>query len=138
MTMWCDSTPRTASVNPQLKPLSGTVNGSHVFVLPARISANAFSTKCSAHAAEYAWKYVRARLRSMALLHFGIFHSNVTSGLDTVFGRLMSTLRPVDFTYPMSTRLASAVDQSRASGPPPVSSGRKSLPSNHRGDIVQL
>ena len=38
----------------------------------------------------------------------------------------------------MSTRPASAVDHSRASGPPPVSSARWSLPSNQRGDITQL
>jgi hypothetical protein len=50
--MWWDSTPRTASVNPTDTPSSGTVNGSHVFVLPARISASAFSVKVSASAAE--------------------------------------------------------------------------------------
>jgi hypothetical protein len=49
--MWWLSTPRTASVNPQLFASSGTVNGSHVLVWPARISASAFSVKCSAHAA---------------------------------------------------------------------------------------
>ena len=49
--MWCDSTPRTASVKPQPMPSSGTLNGSHVLVCPARISASAFSTKCSAQAA---------------------------------------------------------------------------------------
>ena len=38
----------------------------------------------------------------------------------------------------MSTSPASAVAHSRASGPPPVSSARWSLPSNQRGDIVQL
>src|SRR5271165_6806488 len=123
---------------------SGTVNGSHVLVRPARISASACSTKYSAHAAAYAWKYVRARSRSIALdsgwpaLSTGGFHSNVTGGRDTVLGRLISTLWPVDFTYPKSTRPASAVAHSRAIGPPPVSSGRKSLPSNQRGDMVQL
>ena len=54
--MWCESTPRTASVNPQPMPSSGTSNGSHVFVLPARTSASAFSMKSSALAAAYAWK----------------------------------------------------------------------------------
>ena len=54
--MWCDRTPRTASVNPQLFASSGTVNGSQVLVFPARISASAFSVKCRAAAAEYAWK----------------------------------------------------------------------------------
>ena len=49
--MWCDSTPRTASVKPQLIASSGTVNGSQVLVWPARISASAFSTKYSAQAA---------------------------------------------------------------------------------------
>ena len=49
--MWCDSTPRTASVKPQLFASSGTVNGSQVLVRPARISASAFSMKYSAHAA---------------------------------------------------------------------------------------
>ena len=38
----------------------------------------------------------------------------------------------------MSTRPDSAVDHSRASGPPPVSRARWSLPSNQRGDITQL
>ena len=49
--MWCDSTPRTASVKPQLFASSGTLNGSQVFVCPARISASACSVKCSAAAA---------------------------------------------------------------------------------------
>ena len=49
--MWWDSTPRTASVNPQLLASSGTVNGSQVLVLPARTSASAFSVKYSAAAA---------------------------------------------------------------------------------------
>ena len=44
--MWCDSTPRTASVNPQPMPSSGTSNGSQVLVFPARTSARAFSMKC--------------------------------------------------------------------------------------------
>ena len=44
--MWCESTPRTASVNPQPMPSSGTSNGSHVLVRPARTSASAFSMKC--------------------------------------------------------------------------------------------
>ena len=38
----------------------------------------------------------------------------------------------------MSTRPDSAVDHSRAMGPPPVSRARWSLPSNQRGDITQL
>ena len=54
--MWWDSTPRTASVNPQLTASSGTVNFSHVLVWPARTSASACSAKCSAAAAAYAWK----------------------------------------------------------------------------------
>ena len=49
--MWCDSTPRTASVKPQPMPSSGTSNDSQVLVRPARISTSAFSAKCSAHAA---------------------------------------------------------------------------------------
>src|SRR5579859_2225819 len=68
----------------------------------------------------------------------GIFHSNVTSGRLTVFGRLMTTLWPVDLTYPKSTRPPSAVAQSRAIGPPPVSAARWLVPSNQRGDITQL
>ena len=134
--MWCDSTPRTASVKPQLTPSSGTLNGSHVLVLPLRTSASACSTKCRAIAAEYAWKYVRARLRSSALLHCGIFHSKPTSGLVAVRGRVIVTLCPVDLTYGVSTSPASAVTHSRAIGPPPVSRARWSLPSNQRGDIV--
>jgi Cdc6-like AAA superfamily ATPase len=39
-----------------------------------------------------------ARLRSMALDHWGIFHSKVVSGLVAVRGRLMSTLLPVALT----------------------------------------
>ena len=54
--MWCESTPRTASVNPQPMPSSGTSNLSHVLVRPARISTSACSAKCSAQAAAYAWK----------------------------------------------------------------------------------
>ena len=38
----------------------------------------------------------------------------------------------------MWTSPDSAVDQSRAIGPPPVSRARWSVPSNQRGDIVQL
>ena len=49
--MWCESTPRTASVKPQPIASSGTLNDSHVLVWPARTSASAFSAKCSAHAA---------------------------------------------------------------------------------------
>ena len=49
--MWWLSTPRTASVNPQPMPSSGTSKDSHVFVRPARISTSAFSAKCSAQAA---------------------------------------------------------------------------------------
>jgi hypothetical protein len=43
-----------------------------------------------------------------------------------VFGRLISTLEPVAFTYGVSTLFASAVTHSRASAPPPVSSARLS------------
>jgi hypothetical protein len=96
--MWCESTPRTASVNPQPIPTSGTSNGSQVLVRPARISASAFSAKCSAQAAAYAWKYVRARPRSMVLLQRGIFHSKLTGPLSAVFGRLICTLEPVALT----------------------------------------
>ena len=46
--MWWLSTPRTASVNPQLTASSGTLNFFQVLLLPARTSARAFSTKCSA------------------------------------------------------------------------------------------
>jgi hypothetical protein len=35
--MWCESTPRTASVNPQPMASSGTWNGSQVFVRPAHV-----------------------------------------------------------------------------------------------------
>jgi hypothetical protein len=45
MTMWWLSTPRTASVNPQLTASSGTLNGVQVWVWPARTSASAFSMK---------------------------------------------------------------------------------------------
>src|SRR5262249_50475529 len=38
---------------------------------------------------------VRARSRSMALLHFGMCHSNCVSGNSAVFGRLILTLCPV-------------------------------------------
>ena len=54
--MWCESTPRTASVKPQPMPSSGTLNGSQVLVWPARTSASAFSMKCSAQPQAYAWK----------------------------------------------------------------------------------
>src|SRR5208282_5163957 len=76
----------------------------------------------------------------MALLHFGIFHSNSTSGSDVVFGRYIFTLWPVDLMYPISTRPASAVAQRRAIGPPPVSRARWSPVrlSSHRGDITQV
>ena len=53
----------------------------------------------------------------MVLLHCGIFHSNVVSGLSVVRGRLISTLLPVAFTYPMSTSPASAVDPEPGRGP---------------------
>src|SRR6478736_374970 len=103
--MWCDSAPRTASWKPTLSASVGTVNDDQVEVRPARTSASACSTKYSAQAAAYAWKYDRARLRSSALLHRGIFHSKVTSGRVTVRGRLIRTLWPVDFTYPKSVSL---------------------------------
>src|SRR5215813_1104977 len=76
----------------------------------------------------------------MALLHFGICHSNCVSGRSAVFGRLILTLCPVDSMYPMCTRLLSAVDHRRAIGPPPVSSGRYSpeFLSYQRGDITHV
>ena len=74
----------------------------------------------------------------MALDHLGIFHSKVTGPRVADLGKLMITLRPVDFTYPMSTRPARAVGHRRASGPPPVSSARWSFPSYQRGDITQV
>ncbi len=49
--MWCESTPRTASVKPTPIASSGTVNGSHERVRPALSSSNALSRKCSAAAA---------------------------------------------------------------------------------------
>src|SRR5258705_12304262 len=76
----------------------------------------------------------------MALDHLGIFHSSSTSGRSAVLGSRILTLFPVALTYPMSTSLLRAVDQKRASGPPPVSSAR-CLPvrsSYHRGDITQV
>jgi len=57
-----------------------------------------------------------------------------------LFGRLIWTLWPVDFTYGVSTSPASAVVYIRAKQPPPVSSARccpLSL-SNQRGLITQL
>src|SRR6516225_5501984 len=76
----------------------------------------------------------------MALLHFGTFHSNSTSGREVVFGRYILTLRPVALMYPISTRPASAVAQRRAMGPPPVSRARWSPVrlSNQRGDMTQV
>src|SRR5450631_4026652 len=76
----------------------------------------------------------------MALLHFGIFHSNSTSGFIAVFGNTIFTLLPVDLTYPISTKPAKAVAQKRAIGPPPVSSARWSPVrlSNQRGDMTQV
>src|SRR6266702_5079522 len=71
-------------------------------------------------------------------LSAGIVHSKVTSGLLTVRGRLISTLWPVDLTYPVSTNPPSAVAHRRAIGPPPVSAARWFVPSNQRGDITQL
>src|SRR5712691_8264879 len=73
-------------------------HAAHGLVWPACISASAFSTQCSATAAEYAWKYVRARLRSIALLHCGIFHSYSTSGFRAVLGSRILTLCPVALT----------------------------------------
>ena len=96
--MWWLSTPRTASVKPTEIAASGTSNDVHVSVCPARTSSSAFSVKYSASAAAYAWKYVRARFRSIALLHLGIFHSKVTSGFSAVRGRLITTLFPVALT----------------------------------------
>src|SRR5437588_409747 len=119
----------------------GTVKSLQVLVWPARTSSSAFSIQWSATAAAYAWKYVRARLRSIALLHCGIFHSNSTSGFVAVLGSRILTLCPVDSTKPPRfTSPARAVDHRRAMGPPPVSSARY-LPvrlSYQRGDIVQL
>src|SRR6478736_10149060 len=76
----------------------------------------------------------------MALLHFGIFHSNSTSGSEVVLGRYIFTLVPVALMYPMSTRPASAVAHRRAIGPPPVSIARWSPVrlSSQRGDITQV
>ena len=54
--MWWESTPRTASVKPTETASSGTSNDVQVLVRPARTSASAFSVKCSASAAAYAWK----------------------------------------------------------------------------------
>ena len=79
-------------MKPQPIPSSGTVNSCHVLVWPARISSSAFSAKCSAAAAAYAWKYVRARFRSSVFEYSGIFHSSVTSPLSAVLGRWISTL----------------------------------------------
>ena len=83
---------------------------------------------------------MRARSRSMALLHLGIFHSNSTSGIDAVLGKTIFTLCPVALMYPMSTLPASAVAHKRAIGPPPVSSARWSPVrlSNQRGDMTQV
>jgi hypothetical protein len=39
ITMWWDRTPRTASVKPALTASSGTLNGAHVLVWPARTCA---------------------------------------------------------------------------------------------------
>src|SRR4051794_27104242 len=91
-------------------------------------------------AAAYAMKYARARSRSMVLAHLGIFHSRSVSGKVAVLGRWMITLLPVDLTKGVSTRLARAVAQSLASGPPPVSSGRCAPVrlSNQRGLVTQL
>src|SRR5690242_17901430 len=84
----------------------------------------AVSTKCTAIAAAYATKYARARSRSRAFDHFGIFHSRVISGSLSLRGKEIWTLDPVALTYGVSTRPARAVLQRRASGPPPVSSAR--------------
>jgi hypothetical protein len=77
---------------------SGTLNSVHVLVRPACSSSSAFSAKCRAHAAAYAWKYVRARSRSIAFDHFGTCHSNSTSGFIAVCGIYILTLLPVAFT----------------------------------------
>ena len=69
-------------------------------------------------------KYTRARLRSIALDHCGIFHSNSVSGVFGVLGSWIFTLLPVDCTYGVWTLPASAVAHSRAIAPPPVSSAR--------------
>src|SRR6202022_3615986 len=76
----------------------------------------------------------------MALLHFGTFHSNSTSGSDMVLGKYIFTLFPVALMYPMSTNPANAVAQSRAIGPPPVSSARWAPVrwANQRGDMTQV
>src|ERR671932_2533155 len=85
-------------------------------------------------------KYIRARSRSIVFDHCGTFHSKVISGSWADRGRLICTLEPVDFTYGVSTRPASAVAQRRASGPPPVSSagGSPVRLSYQRGLITQL
>ena len=73
-------------------PFPRLTGSADVSVRPARTSSRALSTKCRAKAAMYAWKYVRARFRSSALLHWGMFHSKAASGLSIVRGRVIFTL----------------------------------------------
>lgn len=76
----------------------------------------------------------------MVLAQRGTFHSKLISGRALLLGRLISTEPPVARTVPVSTSPASAVAQSLASGPPPVSSARWSpvRSSYQRGLITQL
>src|SRR3954471_15546407 len=76
----------------------------------------------------------------MVLAHLGIFHSSSISPEFIVLGRWIFTLLPVDLTFCASTIPASAVDHRRASGPPPVSSGRGSpvFFQNQRALMTQL
>src|SRR3954471_23594347 len=85
-------------------------------------------------------KYARARSRSIVLARAGILHSSSISPCEAVFGRLITTELPVDFTNGVFTRPPSAVAHSRAMGPPPVSSARWSPVrlSYQRGDITHV
>src|SRR5215207_10453645 len=76
----------------------------------------------------------------MALDHSGTFHSKLASGMAAVLGRLIWTLLPVALMVSRSTSPASAVAQSLAIAPPPVSSARKSPVrwSYQRGLMTQL
>jgi hypothetical protein len=76
----------------------------------------------------------------MVFAHFGMRHSYSTAPKCDDFGKEIFTLWPVDLTYGVFTSPASAVTQSRASGPPPVSSARclPLLLSYQRGLITQL
>jgi hypothetical protein len=56
MTRWCESTPRTASWNPQPIASSGTLKSWKVFTSPVWMRSIAFSRNQTASAAEYAMK----------------------------------------------------------------------------------